>query len=408
MTGDPGRAALRVALLTETYRPLIGGGETQAALLAEELVRRGHDVLVLTRRTARDLPARERMGGARVVRLGPIGRHHLLKWGLAGTVPVLGGRLLRDADVVLVSGFRVLGAPARLVSLVHGIPVVLKADNNGELSGAFFARGLARLGLRPDSAPVAASVRARNRLLRGADGWVAMSADIAREYRDHGVAPARIHRIPNGYDPARFHPATPDERRALRARLELPAAARVAVYTGRLVSYKGLPTLLRAWRPVVAGRPDATLLLVGPGGLDIHNCESELREYVNSHGLARNVRFAGAVSDVETYLRAADAFVLPSENEAFGLSLVEAMACGLPCVATPVGAMKEIVADGRTGLLVPPRDEARLADALGVVLDGGAHVASMGAAAAAVARERYGIDAVADAYETLFRDLAAA
>ncbi len=384
----------------------MGGGETQAALLAEELTRRGHHVRVITRRVGRHLPGRERLRGVQVARLGPAGRHHLLKWGLAANVATRGGRLLRDADVVLVSGFRVLGASARLLFAARGAALVMKADNNGELSGAFFSRGLSRLGLRLDSAPVAAALRGRNRLLLGADGWVAISAEIEREYREHGVAPERIRRIPNGYDPERFRPATTADRRAQRRRLALPAEARIAAYTGRLVSYKGLPTLLRAWRAVVAARPDALLLLVGPGGLDIHNCEGELVDYVEAHGLNRNVRFTGAVGDVESYLRAADAFVLPSENEAFGLALVEAMACGLPCVATPVGAMREIVDHGVTGLHVPAGDEDRLARALRRALDGGPEIAALGVAAARAVRARYGIGAVVDAYETLFRGLA--
>ena len=324
---------MRIAILTETYAPVVGGGETQARLLAEGLAERGHAVAVVTRRTSRELSGRETMAGVRVVRLGPSLRHHLAKWALGAVVPMGTGRLLRSADAVLVSGFRVLGIPARALSAFGGAPVVLKADNNGELSGAFFTRGLARLGLAADGAVVKTALGARNRLLRGAAAWVALSADIEAEYRAHGVPPERIHRIPNGFDPARFRPAGPAERARLREQLGLPSEARVVAYTGRLVSYKGLPGLLRAWRPIAEAHPDALLLIVGEEGLDIHGCEGELRDFVARHGMARNVRFTGAVSDVERYLRAADGFVLPSEKEAFGLSLVEAMACGLPCVA---------------------------------------------------------------------------
>ena len=116
--------------------------------------------------------------------------------------------------------------------------------------------------------------------------------------------------------------------------------------------------------------------------MDIHNCERELRAYVDSHGLARNVRFPGAVSDVESYLRAADAFVLPSENEAFGPSPVEAMARGLLCY--PMGG----TIDGRQGdhlLLAPPfivsdaeleEIVARLEQAIGAALDQGTRAAA--------------------------------
>jgi glycosyltransferase involved in cell wall biosynthesis len=304
---------MRIALLTETYAPVVGGGETQARLLAEGLATLGHRLAVVTRRTPPSLPRREDVAGVRVVRLGPGGSHHLAKWGLGAVVPFGAWSLLRGADAVLVSGFRVLGMPARGLSLLGGAPVVLKADNNGELSGGFFARGLARHGLAADGVIVRAALRARNRLLRGAQAWVAISADIAAEYRAHGVPEDRIHRIPNGFDPRRFRPADATERARLRRELDLPADARILAYTGRLVSYKGLPGLLDAWRSVVREHPRALLLMVGEGGLDIHACEQALRAYVDRHGLARNVLFTGAVSDVERYLRAADGFVLPSE-----------------------------------------------------------------------------------------------
>ncbi|MEN8375205.1 MAG: glycosyltransferase family 4 protein [Gemmatimonadota bacterium] len=399
--------ALRIVLLTETYAPQVGGAETQARLLAEGLAARGHRLLVVTRRTSRDLPRREVLLGVRVRRVGPVGSHHLLKWGLVGSVPPGALGALRSADVLFVSGLRVLGIPVRLTSLAARVPCVLKSDNNGELSGAFFERGLRRLRLRTDSAAVRIAIAARNRLLRGANAWVAISEDIATEYESHGVPAPRIHRIPNGVDTERFRPASEQDRAALRRRLGLPARAPVAIYTGRLVSYKGLPELLEAWRSVLRLHPDAILLLVGPGGLDIHNCEAELRGFVDLHEMAESVRFTGVVDAVEDYLRAADVFALPSRNEAFGLSLVEAMACGLPCVATPVGAMREIVRDGDSGLLVRAGDPEALARALADLLAGGPESLAMGARAAESVRGRFGANAVIGAYEDLFRRVSA-
>jgi GT2 family glycosyltransferase len=96
------------------------------------------------------------------------------------------------------------------------------------------------------------------------------------------------------------------------------------------------------------------LVLVGEGGGDLDACEDELRRYVAQHTLEGRVRFTGAVDNVPDWLRAADAFVFPTENEAFGLSLVEAMACGLPSVSTVVGGLAEIVQDGVNALVVSP------------------------------------------------------
>ncbi|NIP50544.1 MAG: glycosyltransferase family 4 protein, partial [candidate division Zixibacteria bacterium] len=87
-----------------------------------------------------------------------------------------------------------------------------------------------------------------------------------------------------------------------------------AVFTGRLVSYKGLPLLLEVWRKIYDRRQNVTLLLLGTGGLDIHNCETELKAYVEENNLQETVRFTGAVQNVPDYLQAADVFVFPTED----------------------------------------------------------------------------------------------
>jgi glycosyltransferase involved in cell wall biosynthesis len=223
---------------------------------------------------------------------------------------------------------------------------------------------------------------------------------MAREYLDHGIPANRVRRIPNGVDTDVFHPASPAERQSLRQRLRLPATP-VAVYTGRLVTYKGLPSLLRAWRSV----PDGVLVLVGEGGADVHACEHELREFVDAHALRERVRFAGPVDRVDEWLRAADLFVFPTENEAFGLSLVEAMACALPCITTRVGGLRDFVADGENAMAVPPGDDAALAAAISTLIGDAAHRESLGRAARHTVVERFSMAAVAGSYAALIDEL---
>ena len=89
---------------------------------------------------------------------------------------------------------------------------------------------------------------------------------------------------------------------------------------------------MRVWLEVQRQHPNVKLLVVGAGGLDIHNCEAELKAYVIANGLQDSVHFTGSVENVHEYLQVADIFVFPTENEAFGISLIEAMACGLPAI----------------------------------------------------------------------------
>jgi glycosyltransferase involved in cell wall biosynthesis/folate-dependent phosphoribosylglycinamide formyltransferase PurN len=390
----------RLLLATETYWPEIGGGERQARSLAATLAARGRSVTILTRRSRPGLARCEQDGPVRVLRLPPAGRGRWKKWLLVLPAFVRLCTQRRRYDVAMVAGFRILGIPALLARALTGKATVLKADSRGEFSGEYFRAGLAGAGLAPDSWAVAWALRLRNSLLRRADAFVALSDEIARELLDHGIPALHVHRIPNGVDTRIFRPASPEERSDLRMRLSIPDGP-VAVYTGRLVTYKGLPSLLRAWREV----PDALLVLVGEGGTDIHSCEPQLRAFVESNALSDRVRFAGPVERVEDWLRAADLFVFPTENEAFGLSLVEAMACGLASVTTRVGGLRDIVTDGDNALVVTAGDDIALATAVRVLLGDEERRAAIGRAARHDVERRFSLSAAADAYEALFASL---
>jgi glycosyltransferase involved in cell wall biosynthesis len=385
---------------------VIGGGETQARALAEGLAERGWGVSVLTRRSDAALERIEAYGPVTVRRLPPVGSHHLKKWGLLLTATWALFRLRRSYDVVIVSGFRLLGIPAVLARRCFGKPCILKADSLGEMSGDYFAAGLAKLRLRPTSPPFRLFLAIRNRLLRSADRFVAISSVIASELTAGRIGADRIERIPNGVDTGRFRPPdSPNLKQALRSRLELPAEAAIAVYTGRLVSYKGLPLLLRVWREIHRGRPEALLVLVGTGGLDIHSCEKELERFVRENDLTRAVQFTGAVTNVHEYLQAADTFVLPTENEAFGISLIEAMASGLPVISTRVGGIKDVLRHEQNGLLVDAGDEAQLRAALLRLLEDRQLAQRIAAAARRDTESHYANERVVDLYANLIEHL---
>jgi glycosyltransferase involved in cell wall biosynthesis len=396
------KSTYRVLVLTETFHPEIGGGETQTKNLCEAFASDGHEVTVVTRRSSPASLRQETLSGARVVRLGPSGRGQLKKRYFAfSLLPFLLWRWGRY-DVILVSGFRVIGLSAVLASLILGKPCVLKADSLGELSGRCFEEGLTRYGLSLDSTAIRFFLKLRRKLLVQAAGYIAISTVVRDEFIAEGVDPARVRTIPNAVNLDRFHRVDAKRKQASRRQLGLSDDALVVVYTGRLVSYKGLPLLLEVWEALHRRYDGAKLLLVGPGSLDIQNCEDELKEFVRAKSLTHCVEFTGSVADVPTYLQASDIFVFPTENEAFGLSLIEAMACGVAPISTPVGGIKDIIQDGKNGLFVPVGNKAELAAALDRLMTDRALTAELGAAAEETARRRFSLPRIKELYIELF------
>ena len=394
---------MKICIFTETYYPVVGGGETQCRLLAEGLITNGHSVTVLTRQSDAALRKHENYGDVRVYRLSPVGSGQLKKWGLLlSSLPAL-VRLRDQYDLIFVSGYRIIGLTAILVGKWLRKPVVLKADSLGEMSGAFFESGLRKFGISRSTLPFRLFLGIRNAILKKADAFSALSPEIASEWTSNSVPLNKIHVIPNGVDTAIFAPANSEQKSFLREKLNLPQSAIIAIYTGRLVSYKGLPLLLKVWNQIRFRHKNAILLLAGTGGLDIHNCEAQLRDYVKSAGLEKNVWFLGSVQNIPEYLQAADLFVFPTEKDAFPSSLIEAMACGLPIVTTPVGAIKTIVVHQETGLFVQPGNFEQLLELLDFMLSNQILTFGLGQAAWQAVQNQYAAENITRHYISLFQ-----
>jgi len=227
-----------------------------------------------------------------------------------------------------------------------------------------------------------------------------------------GIPEEDVEVIPNGVDLARFRPARGpgDPRRAaLRAALGVAPDAPLVVHAAGLRPVKDQATLIRAWRVVAdhhAARrsgPDPLLLMVGEG-----ECRDDLASLADGLGIAGSVLFLGHRPDLDDLLPAGDLFVLSSISEGLSFAVLEAMACGLPVVATDVGGNRELVADGATGLLVPPRDPLSLASALGRLLAEPGLGLAMGARGRTEVERSYDLAAAARRYVELYESLAGA
>ncbi|MCX6842302.1 MAG: glycosyltransferase family 4 protein [candidate division WOR-3 bacterium] len=362
---DPER--LSICIVTDAYLPSIGGVENHVLYLSTELKRLGHDVVVVTHKPPPITnPVVEQVES-------PVPVHRLA-----------GGLLVfREHDIAIdprmVSSFkRFLNdpRPGRLGTrseLPERNSVMSRAAFDivhGQSEGSYLVyealaaarrRGittvLTRHSMLRNKPPIARSflISLTRHLTRRADGLIAVSRACAEESAGF-AGPVRV--IPNGVDTDEFRPM-PEERRRLRRELGYSDDDVVLGFIGRLHTTKGVPMLLDAFEQLRRGRlgtrsemsdisvmSRARLLLAGPGPL---RAVIEARAKASSGTIA--LLEPQPFNIVAPLLNALDVFAFPSRGEAFGISLLEAMACGLPSVAFGRWGVKELVNDGETGLL---------------------------------------------------------
>jgi glycosyltransferase involved in cell wall biosynthesis len=246
------------------------------------------------------------------------------------------------------------------------------------------------------------------------DVWVGISGAFLPRVLAAGFLGERFRLVYPGVDVQAYRPLTPEERRATRARLDLPVGARIVVSVGSVIRRKGTDRLLNAWGRIGPVRGRDLLLIVGPasaadglGGPDLAFAQA-IRDASCGPGLEGTVRLIGRSENVHDYFGAADLFLLLSRQEGLPIVSVEALAAGLPCVVSPLDGIGEIVLEGKTGFVVRDPDDAEAVSALvSRLLDRPQERAALSAHARALALTRFSFDARADALASLYRELAA-
>jgi len=214
---------------------------------------------------------------------------------------------------------------------------------------------------------------------------VANSGAASRQLESEGVPSARISVIPNGVSLDRFAPRL------------APRPVSTVLTVANLRTEKAHEILLAAAAALAPTYRALHFKIVGDGPR-----MNELRALAATLGIADRVSFLGHREDVPALLAEADAFVLPSRSEAFPNGAIEAMAAGLPVVASAVGGLLDLIEPGRTGLLVPPDDPRALADAIASLVDAPATAGALGAAARDEVSRRYSFDRMVRAFEDLY------
>jgi glycosyltransferase involved in cell wall biosynthesis len=300
------------------------------------------------------------------------------------------------------------GAIARLRAWLRAVPGVVVHTHN---ASAHYHTVAASLGL-----PIARVINTRHgmgaarpasrgewlyrRAMVRTDVVAAVCEAARARFSQQGVRPRRrLLAVPNGIRVEDFSCASAERRAALRNVLDLATGMRIIGTVGRLNPVKDQTTLLRAFARVHAEFADTALVLVGDGPL-----RAMLEAQSVALGLGDAVRFLGDRGDVRQLLQAFDMFALTSLSEGYSMALLEACASGLPIVATDVGGNREIVVDGRNGLMVVPADEEAFAGAITALLREPGRAAQMGQAGRDWALREASISTMAARYDALYRD----
>jgi glycosyltransferase involved in cell wall biosynthesis len=382
---------MRIAMVSEHANPLAvvggvdaGGQNVHVAALARALTGQGHEVVVHTRRDDPTVLRRVPLGDGVVVDHVPAGPPgEVPKDELLPYMPAFGNELARawaaEPPDVVHAHFWMSGLAALVGTRDLDVPVVQTFHALGTVKRRH--QGAA------DTSP-AERLRLEAAVARQVDRIVATCSDEVDELSRMGIQRSGVDVVPCGVDLQLFTDTGPV--------LPRTAGRRRLVTIGRLVERKGVQTVIEA----LAGLADTELLVAGGPTADRLAADPDvrrLRSIAHQHGVADRVHFLGRVlrEDVPALLRSADALVTVPWYEPFGITPLEAMACGTPVVASAVGGLTDTVVDGTTGLLVPPRRPAALAAALHRLLSDETLLQGFGMAAADRARSRYGWDRVA-------------
>jgi glycosyltransferase involved in cell wall biosynthesis len=327
---------MNVLLATDYFPPHIGGGVEQVTYhIAVELVRRGHEVAVVTLNTCNASPM-ENLNGIHVYRAAPIELTNIL--GIQSSISREVVKLMREvcrreqSDVLHANNlyfYTTIAACLNLKSL--GIPLVttLHVGSISELDGI---------------AHYAATIYERSIgrwILRKSNHIVAVSQAVKRHAETLGMDPCKVSVIPNAVDTLKFRPPSLEDKR--------DGVVRVG-FIGRLISNKGAQYLVEAAPHILRDFSNVEFQIAGDGPM-LH----ELEHRVEQLGIEDAFNFLGTVRSNVEFIQSCDILVRPSLTDGMPLTVLEAMACGVPNVATRIGGTPEILQDADTGYLVQPK-----------------------------------------------------
>ncbi len=395
-----GKYSPGICFLIEDFYPIIHGASTQIIKNGLKLIERGASVSVITRKIHPDHLSYENLDGIQIFRVPPaMGLHRIGKYlmMLPSLMALIKQR--KNIDCIIVCDLKVLGILGVFAAKVLRKKCLLNAVSRGEIDGSF-ATQFGQSASWSRMLVVRCLIFIRNKLLSFADGFIGVSSSITKEFLRAGFLEESVFEIHNGIEMDKVPIISEGEQEQFRAQLGFPDK-RCFVYTGRIVKGKGLEYLLRVWNGLVKEHKDIHLILIGSGQGYSLSCEEELQNYVLENDLSSSVSITGAIYNVYDYLAMADFFVFPSETEGCPMSLLEALAFGLPSIASRIDGITDIVEDGKNGILVPYGNEESLYAAMKEVLSNPEEARKLGCAGRETISKKFSLNVIVDRYVEL-------
>lgn len=382
--------------IAEEFPPFYTGHGIYLIKLHRYLEKLGYQYTVVTPRQLRHVPASETIAGIQVDRLEAYSEQRFMRFYMQTLWYLI--RRRSTYKIIHINSFHDRFLLLLLLAKLLGKKVVVQMALLGSDDPLTFLRtfkfGAIRFYL----------------ITLLTDRFFPISTPIEQSCLDAGVPARKIRKIFQGVDTERFAPVDSSEKSELRRQLKLPEHVPMAIFVGAVIERKGVRELLEAWVNVQQRLPDAVLVLVGPHDFGNENANvqglneyvTNLQELVREHRL--NVIWTGKTDYVERYMCAADVFTFPSKREGFGNVIIEAMACGLPCVVTPMdGVANDTVVHSQTGFIV--ENGVEFADRIVDLLADRGKNRSMGISGREVVLKRFDFERIAPQYVELYSSM---
>lgn len=364
-----------------------GGMERQALQLARRLRAKGCDIFFITcahystMRKGR-LRGIDSKDGIHIYRIPLIGGFRYLNMILYGAGAILLLFILRrHYEIIHAHQLYTSGAVGALAKLfLRSKKLIVKNCCGGQFGDIRFLKQL----------PLSGQII---RLMRcNVNMFISISTETRDEMEEESLQPIQL--IPNGVDTAYFVPVDISIKLNLRKKMNILPSEKIVLFVGKFDAQKNVQVLLEAMRHVDS---EIHASIVGDGHL-----RGLLEEFAKVHDLSNRVTFCGATENIRDYYSIADLFVLPSRAEGLSNVILEAMASGLPVIASDVPGNRFVIRNGQDGYLTPPENAQELAHAIEQVFKDTAHARATGISARKTAEERFSIDRVVDSYVTLY------